>query len=129
MMGESEVQGVDNYWFANDRSVDVIRGSVNEVAMREGVGGGHLSTREDFPNYIKVLKEEGPVSLASRQCARVFYIGETFVGSDDGDRMRGFLDVLFPFLQCKDYGKEFTIIDVIVSFSRDKCLGEIGAWM
>ena len=54
MTGESEVQGIDNYGVRNDRSVDIIQGSVNEVTTREGVGGGHLSTREDFPNYVKV---------------------------------------------------------------------------
>ena len=47
--------------------------------------------------------------------------------SDDGDRMRGSLDILFPFFQCKDHGKEFSIIDVIVLFGRNKRLGEIGA--
>ena len=46
---------------------------------------------------------------------------------DDGDRMGGSLDVLFPFFQCEDYSKEFSIIDVVVSFGRNKCLGEIGA--
>ena len=96
---------------------------------REGVGWGHLSTREDFPNYIKVLKEKGPASLALRRFMRVLYIGEVFVVSNDGDQMGGSLNVLFPFFQCKDYGKKFAIIDVIVAFSGDKCLGEIGAWM
>ena len=49
--------------------------------------------------------------------------------SDNGDRMRGSLDILFPFFECEDYSKEFAIIDVIVSLSRNKCLGEICAWM
>ena len=34
---------------------------------------------------------------------------------DDGDRMCGSLKVLMPFLQGKDYCKEFTIIDVVVA--------------
>ena len=45
---------------------------------------------------------------------------------DDGDRMGGSLDILFPFFQCKDHSEEFTIIDVVVSFGRNKCLGEKG---
>ena len=64
-----------------------------------------------------------------RQFARVLYIGKVFVVSDDGDRMRGSLNILFPFFQCEDDSKEFVIIDVIVSFGRDKCLGEIGTRM
>ena len=55
------------------------------------------------------------------------YIGEVLVVGDDGDRVGASLDILFTFFQCKDHGKEFSIIDVVVLFSRNKCLGEIGA--
>ena len=55
------------------------------------------------------------MSLASRQFAGVFDVGEVFVVGDDGDRMGSSLDILFPFFQCEDYGEEFTIIDVVVS--------------
>ena len=48
---------------------------------------------------------------------------------DDGDRMRRSLDVLFPFVQCEDDGKEFPIVDVIVPFSRNKRFREVGAGM
>ena len=48
---------------------------------------------------------------------------------DDSDRMRGSLDVLFPFVQCEDDSKEFSIVDVIVPFSRNKRLREVGAGM
>ena len=34
-----------------------------------------------------------------------------------------------PRLQGMDNGKELLVVDIIVSFSRDKRLGEIGAWM
>ena len=129
MLSKSEVQGIDDNRFRNNGGINIIQGSVNEIAMREGISGGHFGTREDFPDNIKVLEEEGPASLVSRQLARVLYIRKVFVVSDDGDRMGDSLDILLPFLQCEDHGKEFSIIDVIVSFSRDKCLGEICAWM
>ena len=32
-------------------------------------------------------------------------------------------------LQSMNNGKELLVVDVIVSFSRDKQLGEIGAWV
>ena len=48
---------------------------------------------------------------------------------DDSDRMRSSLDVLFPFVQCEDDGKEFPIVDVVVPFSRNKRLREVGAGM
>ena len=67
--------------------------------------------------------------MVSRQFVGVLDIEEVFVVGDNGDRVRGSLDVLFSFLKCEDDGKEFTIIDVIVLFCRDKCLREIGAWV
>ena len=66
MMGEGKVEGMDNHWFGDDRSVDIVRGGVNEVAAREGISGGHPGPREDFPDDVKVLEEEGPASLSSR---------------------------------------------------------------
>ena len=48
---------------------------------------------------------------------------------DDSDRMQSSLDVLFPLFECKDHGKEFPIIDVVVPFSRNKHFGEIGTRM
>ena len=60
---------------------------------------------------------------------RVLYVGEVFMVGDDGDRMGGSLDVLLPFLQREDHSEEFTIIDVIVPLSRDKCLGEVCTWV
>ena len=48
---------------------------------------------------------------------------------DDDNRMGGSLDILLPFLQCKDYSEEFTIIDVIVPLSRDKRLREVYTWV
>ena len=86
-MSRSEVQGVDNHWFGNNRGVDIIQGSINEVVTRQGIRGGHLGTRKDFPNYIKVLEEEGPASLGLRQFVGVFDIGEVFVVGDNGNRV------------------------------------------
>ena len=129
VVSEGEVEGLDKDWFRHDRSINIIQGGVDKVTAREGISWGHLGTREDFPNYIKILEEQGPAGLVLRQFAGVFDIGEVFVVSDDGNRMGGSLDVLFPFLQCEDSGKEFTIIDVIVSFSGNKCFGEISTRM
>ena len=65
-MGKSKVQGVDDYQFRNNRSVDVIRRGVNEVVTGEGVGGGRPGTRKNLPDDVKVLEEEGPASLSLR---------------------------------------------------------------
>ena len=57
MTSEGEVKGLDKYRFGNDGSIDIIQGSVNEIAAGKDVSWGHFATREDFPNYIKVLEE------------------------------------------------------------------------
>ena len=102
MSSKSEVKGIDDDWFGNDRGVYIIQGGIDEVTAREGIGWGHLGTWEDLPNDIEVLEKQGPTSLASRQFVGVFDIGEVFMIGDDGDQMGGSLDVLFPFLQCED---------------------------
>ena len=56
----------------------------------------------------------------------VFDIRQVFVNSDNGDQMRGTLDILLPFFQGEDDSQEFAIVNVIVSFSQDKSLREIG---
>ena len=62
-----------------------------------------------------------------RQFAGVFDIQVVFVISDNGDRMRGTLGILFPLFECKDDSKEFLIVDIIVSFSRNKGFGKVCA--
>ena len=84
---KSKIQGIYNHWLRNNGGINIIRGSVYGIMTRQGIGGSHLGTRKDFPNYIKVLEEEGPASLLSRQFAGVFDIGEVFVVGDDGNRV------------------------------------------
>ena len=97
--------------------------------MRQGISRGHFGIRENFPDNVKVLEKKGPTSLRSRQFTGILNVRETFVVGDDGNRVRGSLNILLPFIECKDDGKEFMIIDIIVSFSRDKCLREVGTWV
>ena len=49
--------------------------------------------------------------------------------SDNSDRMGHALNILTPFSESKDDCKEFPIVDVVVSFSREKSTGEVGARM
>ena len=49
--------------------------------------------------------------------------------SDDGHRMLSSLEVLVPFLECKDDHQKFSVIDVIVPLSRGEYLGEVCAGM
>ena len=55
MACEGEVESIDNNRFRDNGGVDIIRGGANRVMAGEGIHGGHFSTREDFPDNVKVL--------------------------------------------------------------------------
>ena len=55
MAGEGEVEGVNYCGFGNNGGIVIVKGSVDLVIAREGVGGGEFSTREDFPDNVEVL--------------------------------------------------------------------------
>ena len=59
----------------------------------------------------------------------IFEVGQVLVIGDDGDRMGCTLNVLTPFSEGKDNCKEFPIVDVIVSFGREKSARKVGARM
>ena len=46
--------------------------------------------------------------------------------SENRDRMRSALQVLFPFCKGKDDGQEFPVIDIIVSLCSREGFGDIG---
>ena len=66
MTSEGKVECLDDYRVGNDGGINIVRGGVNGISTGEGVSGGHLGTRENFPYDIEVLEEEGPASLSSR---------------------------------------------------------------
>ena len=65
----------------------------------------------------------------TRELARILEVGQVLMVSEDGDRMWGALQVLFPFTQSKDDGEKLSIIDIIVLFHCREGLGEVHAGM
>ena len=55
MMCEGEVKGADYCWFRTDSGIGVIFRGVDRVSSRKGVRWGHLRSRSDFPDDVKVL--------------------------------------------------------------------------
>ena len=45
---------------------------------------------------------------------------------DDGDGKRSSLEVVFPLSESKHDHKQFSVINIIVSFSKGECFGEVG---
>lgn len=62
----------------------VVKGSVNKVFLRQGIGWGHLGSWGNLPDDINILEEKSPSGLAARGFSRVFDIEQVFVVSEDG---------------------------------------------
>ena len=88
-----------------------------------------MSTRGDCPDDIKILKKKGPLSLSSREFTRIFEIGQVFMISEDGDRVRGPLQILLPLGKGEDNSKEFLVIDAIVALGQREGFRKISAGM
>ena len=73
--GEREIKRVDDHGFRQDGSVSVVPRGVQVISPRESISGSHVSSRGYFPDEIKVLKKEGPVSLSTREFTRILEIG------------------------------------------------------
>ena len=126
-MGEHEVKGVDDHGVRKDGSVSIVLSGVKVIPLRESISRSHVSSRGDFPDEIKVQKEKGPTSLLSREFARVFEIGQVLMISEDRDRVRSSLQVLFPLSKSEDNSKEFPVIDVVVALGQQEGLGKVSA--
>ena len=55
--------------------------------MRKGICRSHLCPRGNLPDNVKILEKEGPMSLATREFARILDVGQVLMISEDGDRM------------------------------------------
>ena len=129
MAGQHEIKGVDNHRVRKDGSISIVCHGVKMILARESIGWSHVSARGDCPDDIKVLKNKGPLSLSSRELARIFEIGQVFMISEDRDRVSGPLQILFPFSKGEDNGKEFLIIDIVVALGQGEGLRKISAGM
>ena len=78
---------------------------------------------------IKVSEVDEPTGLSSVEGLGGTEVGEIFMVSEDLYRERGPVEVVLPQLQGTDDGKEFPVIDVIVSFSWGERLGKVGTGM
>ena len=102
MTGQGEIEGIDNHEIWNDGGMCIILCGINVVLLRERISRFHLCHRSNLPANVKVLKQERPVSLAMREFAGVFQVGEVLMVGEDRDWMGGALQVLFPFCKGKD---------------------------
>ena len=57
------------------------------ILSREDISGSHLHPRGNLPNDVKILEEEGPVGLATREFAQIFEVGQVLMVSENRDRV------------------------------------------
>ena len=50
-----------------------------------------LYPRGDLPDNIKVLEEEGPASLVTRECVRILEVGQVLMVGENRNRVCGVL--------------------------------------
>ena len=88
------------------------------------VGEGIRSSKEvawDMDDFqIKVCEVEQPLCLMTVEVLCLTEVHQVFVISKDLDRKRGSMKIVPPGFQGMDDCKEFPVIDVIISFGRNK---------
>ena len=60
---------------------------------------------------------------------RVLDIKKVLVISDNGDRVRGALEIMLPFGEGEDDSKEFSVINIVVVLSEGEDSREVGTGM
>ena len=76
---------------------------------------------------IKVCKIEQPPGLVAVKILSLTEVRQVLVVGEDLDGEGRSMEVVSPRLQGVDDCKECLVIDVIILFSRDEQLGEVGA--
>ena len=67
---------------------------------------------------IKVSEVDEPMGLSAIEGLQGMEVGEIFMVIEDLYRERGSMEVVSPRLQGMDDGKEFSVVDIVVSFRR-----------
>ena len=129
MVRQGEIKGINDHGVREDGGVDIIASSVQVIVTREGISRSYPHSWGDLPDDVKVLKEEGPASLATREFVRVLEIGQVLVVGENGNGVCGALQVLFPFCQGKNDYQEFMVIDVIIPFCSREGFREVSTGM
>ena len=74
---------------------------------------------------IKIMEKHHPACLTSRQLLGLAEVHKIFVVSEESYWVTCALEVMAPMIQSMDNSKEFTIIDIVISFSCSERLREI----
>src|SRR6267154_311183 len=128
--GEVSVNQAGKEGIREESDIGIIRrvGGVIRAA-RESIRSGEFAPRDMVEFKVKLIQGELPASLAAGKVLSGAKVKEVFMVSEDNDRVWVPFEVMAPSFQGSDNGKEFSIIDLIVSFCGVKGLGEVSTGM
>ena len=123
-LGEGGVNEVDEKGWREEGDVGVVGVVCGEEV---GLAGEGIGTRKKFAGdmdhfQVKVGEVDKPTRLAAVERLGLVEIGKVLVVSEDLYREGGTVEIVAPRLQGANDGKEFSVINIIVSFGRGEGL-------
>ena len=128
-MEESYVDYIDEERWGKESDSFIVVVCVGKKirAVGEGVWSCQGLSRDMDHFQIKVGKVNKPLGLSMIEGLGRVEVGKVFMVSKDLHGKWGSMEVVSPGFQGADDGKEFSVIDVVVSFSWGERLGKIRA--
>src|SRR6267154_1542262 len=124
--GEVSVNQAGKEGIREESDIGIIRRVGGMIrAARESIGSGKFAPRDVMEFKVKLIQGKLPASLAAGKVLSGAEVKEVLMVGKDNDRVWVPFEVMAPSLQGSDDGKEFSIIDLIVSFCGVKGLGEV----
>ena len=119
-VGEGNVNNIDEEGRGEEGNsiVVVVRVGKEVRTVREGIGAGEEFSWDVDHFQVKVREVNEPTGLPSVEVLGGMEVGEVLVVGEDLDREGGSMEVVAPGFQGADDGKEFPVVNVIVSFCR-----------
>ena len=130
-MGKGDVDNIDEERRGeeSDSIVVIIRLGKEVRTMREGIRAGEEFSWDMDHFQVKVRKVDEPTGLSLVEVLGGAKVGEILMVGEDLDWEGGSVKVVLPCFQGSDDSKEFSVIDVVVSFRWGEQLGKVGTWM
>src|SRR6267154_5197761 len=128
--GEVSVKQAGKEGIREESDIGIIRrvGGVIRAA-RESIRSGMFAPRDMVEVKVKLIQGELPASLAASKVLSGAEVKKVLMVGEDNDRVWVPFEVMAPSFQGSDDGKEFPIVNLIVSFCGVKGLGKVSAGM
>ena len=129
MVGEGYVDDIDEKGWRkeSDSIIVIVRMREKIQVMGEGIRACPELSRDMDHFQVEVGKVDKPSGLLTIEGLGGTEVGEVFVVGKDLYREWGSLEVVTPGFQGSNDGKEFPVVDVVVSFCWGEWLGKVGA--